>query len=97
MKYLWMSLGQVSLGACLPTLASGTRLFSSVAGVYTGLDHYAEGMVGAWPASVTALAPMPLNTLVNLGYVGVGACWLYTIHKDVSTNKISTKQVIIII
>ena len=93
MTFLWTSFGHVAVGAAVPGLAVCSGLFSRAPGIHTGLAHYAESVAQTWPEGITHFMPMPANTLVNLGYVGIGAYWLHRTYQNVHTGLYSRRQV----
>ena len=68
-----VSLGQVSFMGCVLLVLAKHDLFQSAA-VDTSLSHYAERAATWWPWP--DIVPMPLNAVVNVGYVLVGFYWL---------------------
>ena len=56
------------------SLMSWSGVFST-ATVELGLDHYAE----KWPSWFPQWIPMPLNTVINLGYILCGLHWCFFI------------------
>ncbi|XP_042523475.1 transmembrane protein 187 [Dipodomys spectabilis] len=65
----------VASGLCAATVYMG--FFEDVF-VQVGFEHYAEAMDERLPAFLA----MPFNSLINLAYVLLGACWMWT---DVGT------------
>ena len=81
-----LSLVHVMFGA---TLIAGVVLLTGSlmdnVHVNLGLQHYSESL----SLLSTAFLPMPLNTIVNVGYVAVGVFWIRHVHSLLTGGAIS--------